>query len=180
MGSRHSCAPGGKGDDKVKIAGTIIGVMMAIATIPFAGADEISTQLRALLTDPQTAFVALRGERQSTVWPRWKAKPIIPNAACEVVGGEDGPDVELRCVIDKPEAEAYADGLRKTIDRTLGGLSIGRGFKREDSNNNADQFQGICSTWSYRSKTDSFEIEVINGRAFGAARTTFSVKHQKL
>jgi len=163
----------------------IMAVISMTATIgSAASADAFRDHLRALLTEPQTAFPALHGERTSDVWPRWTAKSFIPNAACEIIGADDGPDAELRCVInDKSPAEetqAYFAATRAAIESCVASLPNGRKFERGESRKNADGFQGSSTSWTYRSKTERFEIELTDDRVFGSARNSFSVRYQKV
>ena len=149
-----------------------------------AAAEGVCNQLRALLDNPPSGFVALRAERASAVWPRWSGKPFLPGSTCEIIGSDDGPDSELRCLVnEKAEpgvADAFYEATRRAIDQCLPGLPNGRDFVRDEARRNADGFEGLTTRWSRRSRAVRFEIELTNDRVFGAARNSLTVKFQKL
>jgi hypothetical protein len=149
-----------------------------------ASAEDVCTQLRALLKDPPSGFVALRGERTSTTWARWSGKPFLPNSTCEITGSDDGPDSELRCVVnEKAEpsvVDAFYDSTRHAIDQCLPGLPGGREFVRQEAAKRADGFEGKTTSWGYRSRSVRFEIELTNDRVFGFARNSFVVRYRKV
>jgi hypothetical protein len=147
-----------------------------------ASAADICTQLRALISDPPSGFVALRGEKTSDTWPRWSSKPFLSNASCELSG--DGPESQLRCIVnDKAEpsvADAFYEQTRRAIDQCLPGLPHGREFARQEAPNGADGFEGKTTSWAYRGRGMRFEITLSNDRVFGNARNSLVVRYQKV
>ena len=168
-----------------RIGRVVLGMVGAflICTPATAAADDFCTHLRALLSDPPSGFVALRGASQSAIWPRWSAKPFLPHANCEITGTADRPDAELRCVInDKATPSvttAFFAQTRASIEACLKKLPNGASFTLADSKNAADGFVGMTTIWDSRSKTEHVQIELTNDTVFGAARTSFSVTYRK-
>lgn len=167
---------------RIRHAALSIAVLLMSGSV--ASAQDVCTQLQTLLKDPPAGFVALRGERTSNTWPRWSGKPFLPNSTCEITGSDDGPDSQLRCIVnDKAEpnvADAFYESTRRAIDQCLPGLPNGRQFVRQEAAKGADGFEGKTTSWTYRSRSMRFDIELSNDRVFGFARNSFVVKYQKL
>lgn len=149
-----------------------------------AMADEICPALSKLLTNPPAGFVALRAEKTSAVWPIWKAKPFLANAACELRGAESDPQQELRCTINDKATEAVATAWYKTtgaaIDACLPSLPHGSRFVRKpEVSKAADGFQGVVTVWAYDAKSEHIEIELTDDRNFGFASNTLTVRYLK-
>src|SRR5690348_14123085 len=148
----------------VRIGHAALSIGVLLMSGSAASAEDVCAQLRALLKDPPSGFVSLRGERTSTTWPRWSGKPFLPNSACEITGSDDGPDSQLRCTVnDKAEpavADEFYETTQRAIDQCLPGLPNGREFVRKEVPKAADGFKGNVTSWVYRSQSMRFEIEL--------------------
>ena len=147
-------------------------------------ADEICPALTALLTDPPSGFVALRGEKTSETWAKWKAKPLLPNAQCEVSGDTSDPQQELTCIVndraDAASATVWYKAAAAQIDACLPRLPNGARYVRKgEVANNADAFEGVATSWVFDGGGEKVEIELTNESNFGRARNTITVRYLK-
>jgi hypothetical protein len=168
----------------VRIGHAAVSLGVLLMSVSAASAEDVCAQLRLLLHDPPSGFVAQRGERTSTIWPRWSAKPVLAGAVCEITGSDDGPDSQFHCILNDKAAPAVADAFyestRHAIDQCLPGLPHGREFVRQEANKASDGFEGSTTSWTYRAPTMRFDIELTNDRIFGTPRNSLVVKYQKL
>ena len=147
-------------------------------------ADEICPALTALLTDPPAGFVALRGEKTSDTWAKWKAKPLLPKAQCELSGDTGDAQQELTCIVndraDAAAASAWYKATAAEIDACLPHLPNGARYVRKaEVASHADKFEGVASSWVYDGGREKVEIELTNERNFGWARNKMTVRYLK-
>lgn len=147
-------------------------------------ADEIGPALTRLLTDPPSGFVALRGEKTSTTWSTWKAKPFVPGASCELRGAETDPQQELRCTVnetaDAATTKAWYASTAAAIAAALPRVPNGRSFVRKpEATRNTDSYRGVTTVWSYDGKSERVEIELADVSDAGNPSNTLSVRYLK-
>lgn len=160
----------------------VAGAIFTLLGASPAMADELSGALGRLLANPPSGFVALRGERTSTVWPKWAAKPFIPNASCELQGAETDPQQELRCTVNAQSsvevASAWYKHAKAEIDATVRKLPHGAHYKRQPERaQQADQSQTTTTLWVCDQGGTKVEIELSNNEEFGFGSNTLSVRY---